>query len=284
MHLINLVLVFVVAYHSLSRHFVEAVSGNCVSCLGPSTSNENTPGQPRVFRAPRVYAGKYNKYGIYCGAQNTQVQTSLNAALNIASQVLDDYWSPSHWRVRPATFGPLEQIFPSGEGFQSILFPLNLFVRGTSIRVSVQGALSGLSPRSVVCATPTMLHDYDIESSFYDVCADDPTLVAYHPAHSASVILCPSFFNLPVRVRGRQCPAWNRFLQTFYTSYEPLTLEYQTYTLIRGFLDVSFNIEENIVVSPSPRVANWNELISLSMDEKKKSSALYQLYVACKCI
>ncbi|MCJ1432044.1 hypothetical protein MMC27_001400 [Xylographa pallens] len=280
MHLVSLILIFVGAYHSLSRHFVEAVSGNCVSCFRPSTGNENTPDQPRVFRGPRAYAGKYAKYGIYCGAQNTQVQTSLNAALNIASQVLDDFWSPFHWRVRPARFGPLEQIFPTGEGFQSILLPLNLFVRGTSIRVRVQGALSGLSPRSVVCATPTMLNDYDIESSFYNVCTENPTIVAYHPAHSATVMLCPSFFNLPVHVRGRQCPAWNRFLQTFYTPYEPLTVEYQTYTLIRGFLDVSFGIEENIVVSPSPRVPNWNELVSYSLDEKKRTSALYQLYVA----
>ena len=297
MRLLNWILIFVGAYYNLSRHFVLAVFGNCFGCLRPPRSSPIdaanllvmsgglSVNSQNVFndmsRAPIVYAGRHHRYGIYCGAQNLQVQASLNDAINVAGTLLKDYQYPYFIPLETGPFLPIEQIFPIRPGdFSSILLPLTSFVLGMYVQRMIRGVPTGLSRRSVVCATPTMLEDYGIASSYHDVCRQDPTIVAYHPALTATLMLCPSFFRLPVRVHERQCPKWNRFLQTFYMSYEPPTVEYQTYTLIRGFLDVASDKEENIVVSPNPRVPNWNELNSLPLYRKKSSSALYQLYIA----
>ncbi|MCJ1293460.1 hypothetical protein MMC34_005015 [Xylographa carneopallida] len=295
---INLLLISLGAYLSLSRHFAVAVFGNCIGCLRPSTSDEAPPnlfasGGVSVVaqnaynaqsRAPRAFVGRNRVYGIYCGTRNTQIVGPLNAAINLVARILDDYWSPVYYPVRWAPFASVVQIFPIGPQFSAVIVPLNLFVRGMSIQVSIPGYPTGMTPRSVVCATPTMLNDYGIANSYYDICRQDPTIVAFHPARTATLMLCPSFFALPVHVEGRHCPKWNRFFQLFDKPYEPRTVEYQTYTLLRGFLDVTFDREENIVVSPNPGVPNWNELNALPPNRKRQTSALYQLYIACESI
>ncbi|MCJ1286580.1 hypothetical protein MMC26_005926 [Xylographa opegraphella] len=293
MHLSKSILVIVGACYALSRNFVVAVAGNCVGCARPPQSTGaslyrvRVPGislDPQtspnsVFTAPIGYVGGNSRYSIFCGTQNTQVQTSLEDAVDLVAGFIERYFAPWHYQMRIIPFEPLSQIFPADGEFHHVLLPLNFFARAVSVRISVPG-FGGTAARSIVCATPTMSADYGFTSSYYDICNQDPTMVAFHPAGTATLMLCPSFFNLPTRFQGNHCPTWNRFLQSFYHSYEPLTVEYQTYTLLRGFLGVGLGAQESIFVGPSPRVPNWNELIALPLEQKLNSPALYQLYVA----
>jgi len=56
-------------------------------------------------------------------------------------------------------------------------------------------------------------------------------------------------------------------------------VEFQSYTIIRGFLGIDLKTSEEIHVSPSPSVPNWNELLLLPEAQKEKSSALLQLLI-----
>ncbi|MCJ1414054.1 hypothetical protein MMC32_000379 [Xylographa parallela] len=199
------------------------------------------------------------------------------------SSILNTYLDIHAAGASTAPFTRLDAIFPFGNGigdFAALLEVLSTFQSGSSVNVAIPRYGNIVSPRVAVCATPTMLQDYGIARDYYDVCLKDPHIVAYHPANSAALMLCPSFFGLGVHVQGSQCPTWNRFFQTFYNSYERLTVEYQSYTILRGFIDVKLGIEEEIYVGPSPSVPNWNELLLLPPAQKERSSALYQLYVA----
>ena len=224
-------------------------------------------------------------YIIFCGAQNAKVQVALGSATMTVSSILNTYLDIHAAGASTAPFTRLDAIFPFGNGigdFAALLEVLSTFQSGSSVNVAIPRYGNIVSPRVAVCATPTMLQDYGIARDYYDVCLKDPHIVAYHPANSAALMLCPSFFGLGVHVQGSQCPTWNRFFQTFYNSYERLTVEYQSYTILRGFVDVKLGIEEEIYVGPSPSVPNWNELLLLPPAQKERSSALYQLYVASK--
>ena len=243
-----------------------------------------------AYHAPVVTSRHQNRdgdspYTIFCGAQNVQVQAAIGAATMIVSSILDTYLDVHAHGASPAPFTRLDVMFPFGNGIGDIaplLDTLSTFQSGLMIQVPLPGSGSMVSPRVAVCASPTMLQDYGIANAYYDVCRNDPLIAAYHPANSAALMLCPKFFSLPARVQGRNCPVWNRFFQTFYYSYERLTVEYQSYTVLRGFIDVKLGTDEAIYVSPSPNVPNWNELLLLSNAEKDRSSALYQLYAASK--
>ncbi|MCJ1282941.1 hypothetical protein MMC26_002267 [Xylographa opegraphella] len=222
-------------------------------------------------------------YHILCGTRNAQVQMALGAATMVASSILNTYLDIHAHGASAAPFTRLDAILPFGNGIgdvAALLDILSTFQSGSIINVPLATSGSIMSPRVAVCATSTMLQDYGVASEYYDVCQKDPLIAAYHPANSAALILCPSFFELAVHNEGSQCPIWNRFFQTFYYAYERRTVEYRSYTILRGFISVKLGTEETIYVSPSPRLPNWNELLLLPQAEKERSSALYQLYVA----
>ena len=224
-------------------------------------------------------------YTIFCGVRNARVQAALGSATMVVSSILNAYLEIHAQGASTERFTRLNAIIPFGNGvgdFAALLDVLSTFQSGSMINIALPGSRNTVSPRVAVCATPTMLQDYGIASAYYDVCLKDPLIAAYHPANSAALMLCPTFFKLAAEVRGDQCPVWNRFFQTFYYAYERMTVEYQSYTILRGFIDVKLGNEEAIYVSPSPNVPNWNELLLLPKAEKDKSSALYQLYVASK--
>ncbi|MCJ1383667.1 hypothetical protein MMC17_006781 [Xylographa soralifera] len=241
-----------------------------------------------VYHTPAVTTWHRNGHGdspysIFCGVQNARVQVALGAATVSVGAILNAYLDIHAAGASTAPFTDLDAIFPFGNGvgdFTAVLEELSTFQGGSHINVPLGESGHIVSQRVAVCATPTMLEDYGIASAYYDVCLRHYLIVAYHPANSAALMLCPSFFRLAVHVQGSQCPTWNRFFQNFHHSYERRTVEYQSYTILRGFIDVKLGIEEEIYVSPSPSVPNWNELLLLPREQKERSSALYQLYVA----
>lgn len=221
-------------------------------------------------------------YTIYCGLRNGQVKMAMDAAFQSVIDIL-----PPGMRspVGLQKYANLERFFPTEfeVDYATVLFPLSGFKYGRPILVQVDSDGAWLpSHRAIVCATKHMQAQYSVSNSYYDTCTQDPTIVAFNPRLSSAVILCPSFFKLPTHVQGNSCPKWNRALDTFDPSYQPSAVEYQSYTLIRGFLDALFRTPQNIVVAPNPQVKNYNTLMSQTLTQKLRSSAFYQLFLASK--
>lgn len=281
---------FTILLYVLARHPVVILAGNCISCSNPTIDSfgdyglemGNAVGGQAPSLAPLMRPRRDREVFVYCGGpENAQVKEALDAAIRSVSNLERGYIGRVPQDERLRNFAKLRSLFPTDNPFslRESLSYLGLFLEMQRIRTEKGESL----PLLIVCANPAMQAQYGFASRYSNVCAEDRTIVAYHPPGSATLMLCPCFFNLPTYVTRSFCPSWNPVTGTFSPSYRASTVEYQHYTLIRGYLNAKFHKSESIVIAPSPNVPNWNTLMGESLRVKLRSWPFLQFFVACKC-
>ena len=214
-----------------------------------------------------------NRYRISCGDRNDELRTALYLAMQALAATFNDFAdTPSRYGF-PVLFGTSFYIA------SNVLTQLSNI--GKEVPISDRGRRRREKPL-LLCATPDILTQYAYSTAYYDACTRQPYWPAYHVADSHAIIICPSFFDLPLAPSRSLCPPWDKRAQRWVTTTNAVTLNFRAYALLQQLFQMSIDQLEPDQTGYSPPFAwiNWNAQLMLLSSWKLHDPTNYLLYAA----
>ena len=140
---------------------------------------------------------------------------------------------------------------------------------------------------SVVCVNPQTVRLYNLPEKWLEQCQQQP-LYAFYEHPTAYVILCESFFTLPlIPNKGNQppkpsiCPVWLPRIQQVsgYDEEGIQTYLYQTFCLIHELVHFYRCASLSLCIEPVEQYS-WSGMLGLEPQYQLENPTNYQAYVA----